>query len=86
MTVAAQGFILGPNLWNVSCDSVLWREISEVVFLVGYEDDVAAVILVCDVETVQINLNEMLSHIKRWMEHLLKLTAAKSVIVVLTKM
>ncbi|TDG38669.1 hypothetical protein AWZ03_014909 [Drosophila navojoa] len=41
---AAQGSILGPDLWNISYDDILRLEMPEDTFLIGYADDIAAVI------------------------------------------
>lgn len=41
---AAQGSILGPDLWNVSYDNILGIDMPQNTFLVGYADDIAAVI------------------------------------------
>ena len=40
----AQGSILGPDLWNATYDEILRIEMPEDTFLVGYADDIAAVI------------------------------------------
>ena len=39
---AAQGSVLGPDLWNLAYDSLLKLEVPEETILVGYADDVAA--------------------------------------------
>ena len=49
---AAQGSILGPDLWNASYDSILWMDMPKNTFLVGYADDIA-VIIARDVELAQ---------------------------------
>ena len=46
----AQGFILKPDLWNVSYDSLLRTELPKESMLVGYADDVAALMTARNVE------------------------------------
>ena len=38
---AAQGSMLGPDIWNVSYDEIVRMEMHEGAFLVGYADDIA---------------------------------------------
>ena len=40
----AQESILDAELWNVNYDGILGEDMSEGTFLVGYTDDIAAVI------------------------------------------
>lgn len=83
---AAQGSILGPDLWNISYDSLLRTEMPEETRLVGYADDVAALIAARDVELAQIKLNEVMRIVNDWMRaHGLSLAVSKTEIVVLTK-
>lgn len=56
----AQGSILGPDLWNASYDVLLRLKILDDAYLVGYANDVAAVI-------TSLRLNEVMCHIKTWM-------------------
>lgn len=85
-TEAAQGSILGPDLWNVAYDDLIRTEITEETLLVGYVDDVAAVIVARDVEMVLLKLNEAMRTINGWMtDHGLSLVLRKTEIVILTK-
>ena len=47
---AAQGFILGPDIWNAYYDGILRMEMPDGCFLIGYADDVAALMTARDVE------------------------------------
>ena len=40
---AAQSSILGPDIWNIFYDGILFTEMSKGTFLIGYVDDIAAV-------------------------------------------
>ena len=51
---AAQGFILGSDIWNASYDGILWMELPDGCFLIGYVDDVAALITAWDVEAARL--------------------------------
>lgn len=83
---AAQGSILGPDLWNVSYDSLLRLKMPKDTFLVGYADDVAAVIVARSTELAQFSLNQVMRQVNGWMEqHGLSLATAKTEIVLLTK-
>ena len=42
---AAQGSILGPDLWNITYDDILRLEMPESTYLEGYANDIAAVII-----------------------------------------
>ena len=46
---AAQGSILGPELWNISNDEILKIDMPPDTYLVGYADDIAAVIAARDI-------------------------------------
>ena len=82
---AAQGSILGPDLWNISYDGILRLALPEDSFLVGYADDVAAVIVARDVQRAQWKLNQTMRLISRWMEdHGLSLATEKTEIVMMT--
>lgn len=83
---AAQGSILGPDLWNASYDDLLRLEMPYDVFLVGYADDVAAVITARTLELAQSRLNQVMIRIGFWMRsHGLELAIAKTEIVMLTR-
>lgn len=59
----AQGSTLGPDLWNVSYDGLLRLGMPEDTFLVGYADDIAAVVVARDVSTAQIRLNQIMRRV-----------------------
>lgn len=83
---AAQGSILGPDLWNVAYDSLLRAEMPEETSLVGYADDIAALIAARNVELAQLKLNQVMRVVNTWMsEHGLSLALSKTEIVILTK-
>ena len=83
---AAQGSILGPDLWNVAYDSLLRSEMPEETVLVGYADDVAALIAARNVELAQYKLNRVMRTINAWMaDHGLQLALSKTELVILTK-
>lgn len=82
----AQGSILGPDLWNITYDSLLRLDMPEESMLVGYADDVAALIAARDVYQAQIKLNRVMRTISNWMESSgLELALNKTEVVVLTK-
>lgn len=83
---AAQGSILGPDLWNAAYDSLLRADMPDETLLVGYADDVAALIAARDVELAQLKLNQVMRTVNNWMEeHGLSLALNKTEIVILTK-
>ena len=56
---AAQGSILGPDLWNLSYDDILGTEMPENTYLVGYADDMVSVISARDIEDTRRKLNQV---------------------------
>ena len=81
---AARGSILGPETWNASYDGIL--EMPDGCFLIGYEDDVAALISARDVEAAQLRLGQVMCRVCRWMlDNGLELAMAKTEIVLLTE-
>lgn len=83
---AAQGSILGPDLWNVSYDGLLRLDMPDETRLVGYADDVAVLIASRTVDDAQIKLNRVMLRVNGWMrDHGLSLALSKTEIVVLTK-
>lgn len=83
---AAQGSILGPDLWNISYDGILRMEMPDDTFLVGYADDIAAVITARDTEDAKRRLNQVMRRVHKWMEdHGLSLAMEKTEIVLLTR-
>lgn len=83
---AAQGSILGPDLWNVAYDDLLQMAMPDGTFLVGYADDVAAVITARSIELAQLRLNQVMRRVSGWMDdHRLQLALEKTEIVILTR-
>lgn len=69
---AAQGSILGPDLWNVNYNALLKIDMPEDAHLVGYADDIAAEIAARDTEALQRKLNQVMRRTKEWKESLWK--------------
>lgn len=83
---AAQGSILGPDLWNVSYDEIFDIELPHDTFLVGYADDIAAVIMARDVEDAKRKLRQVIIRTRTWLDaHGLQLAAHKTELLILTK-
>lgn len=83
---AAQGSILGPDLWNASYDGILRMEMPEGAFLIGYADDIAVVIVARDTDGARRRLNQVMRRVFSWLEeHGLSLAAEKTEIVLLTR-
>ena len=83
---AAQGSILGPDIWNASYDGILRMEMPDGCFLIGYADNVAALITARDVEAAQLRHGQVMCRVRRWMlDHGLELVMAKTEIVLLMK-
>lgn len=82
---AAQGSILGPDLWNIFYNSVLEIEMPGETSLVGYADDVAALVRARNTDDAQRKLNQVMRRILTWMEeHDLSLATEKTEIVIIT--
>ena len=82
----AQGSILGPDLWNITYDSILRLDMPEDTKLIGYADDIALVIVGRNAEMAQTALNIAMRRIRGWMnDHSLSLADQKTEIVVLTR-
>lgn len=83
---AAQGSILGPDLWNISYDEILKIDMPENTFLVGYADDIAAVIQARNTEDAQRRLRQVMIRTKTWLESRgLQLAMHKTELVLLTR-
>lgn len=83
---AAQGSILGPDLWNASYDGILKIQMPEGTFLVGYADDIAAVITARNTDEAQRKLRQVMIRAKSWLDsHGLQLATHKTELLLLTK-
>lgn len=83
---AAQGSILGPDLWNASYDEILKIEMPEDTFLVGYADDIAAVIKARSTDGAQRKLRQVMIRTKNWLDsHGLQLAMHKTELLLLTR-
>lgn len=83
---AAQGSILGPDLWNVSYDEILKIEMPADTFLVGYADDIAAVIKARDTNEAQMKLRQVMIRTRTWLkDHGLELATQKTELLLLTR-
>lgn len=83
---AAQGSILGPDLWNVSYDDILRIEMPQETFLVGYADDIAAVISARDTEEAERKLRQIMIRTQTWLDaHGLSLATQKTELLLLTR-
>ena len=83
---AAQGSILGPDLWNASYDQILEIEMPDQTHMVAFADDIAAVIIARDTAEAQRKLHQVMLRTRSWLEdHNLTLAAEKTEIILLTK-
>lgn len=83
---AAQGSILGPDLWNVSYDEILCIDMPDDTYLVGYADDIAAIITARDTTEAQRKLNQVMLRTQAWLDsHGLKLATEKTELLLLTR-
>lgn len=83
---AAQGSILGPDLWNISYDEILRIEMPQDTFLVGYADDIAAVIKGRSTEEVKRKLRQVMIRTKSWLgDHGLQLATHKTELLLITR-
>lgn len=83
---AAQGSILGPDLWNASYDGIFSIDMPDETHLVGFADDIAALIVARDVPEAQRRLNQVMIRTMSWMESRgLKLATEKTELILLTR-
>lgn len=81
----AQGSILGPELWNISYNDILLTEMPHDTYLVGYADDIVAVIVARDTEEAQSKLTQVMLRTKTWLDsHNLKLATEKTELLIVT--
>lgn len=84
-TGAAQGSILGPELWNSSYEDILDMEIPDDSTIIDFTDDVVVEINTLDLEEAQLILTLVMRRINFWMEkHSLSLSLHKTEIIILT--
>lgn len=82
----AQGSILGPELWNILYDGILRMEMPDDVFMVGYADDIAAVISTRNTEEAQRKVNQVMRRCNSWLhKHGLTLATEKTELLLLTR-
>jgi len=82
---AAQGSVLGPDLWNIVYDSLLRLDMPDDTYLVAYADDVAAVITARNTELAQIRLSQIMRRVTTWIDrHGLQLALEKTEVALLT--
>ena len=86
-TSAAQGSVLGPDIWNIDYDGILGlKGQPEGASLEEYSDDIVLVITVKNLEEAQRKLDADMRHIlSGFREHSLQLATQKSEIVLLTR-
>ena len=70
ISIATQRSILGHDLWNVNYDGILRENKSEGTFLVGYADNIAAVITARNMEEAQRKLSRVMLRTKTWLNSL----------------
>lgn len=83
---AAQGSILGPDLWNAVYDDIFRIDMPDDTFLVGFADDVAAVITARNTIEAQRKVNQVMIRVQLWMTSQgLKLATEKTEILLITR-
>ena len=64
---AAQGSVLGPDLWNISYYGILRLELADGCCMIGYADDIVLVIIARNVKQAQNSMSVcMLKTSIRW--------------------
>ncbi|KAL7723971.1 hypothetical protein ACLKA6_017962 [Drosophila palustris] len=83
---AAQGSILGRDLWNIAYDEVLRIDMPDDTFLVGYADDIAAVITARNTDYAQRKLTQVMIRVNNWLDSRgLKLATEKTELLLITR-
>ena len=84
---AAQGSVLGPDIWNIDYDEILGLSgLPEGTSLLGYADDIVLVITVKYLEEAQRKLDVAMRRILNWLrEYSLQLATHKSKVLLLTR-
>ena len=83
---AAQGSVLGPDIWNIDYNEILGlSRLPEGASLIGYADDIVLVITIKNLEEAQRKLDVTMRRILNWRRELsLQLDTHKSEVVLLT--
>lgn len=83
---AAQGSVLGADIWNLNYDGVLRISMpQEGITLVGYADDLILIITGRTVDQLQYKLNQAMRRVIEWLQdHALSLAVHKTEMVLLT--
>lgn len=63
-----QGSVLGPLLWNIFYDELMELEMAENTDIVGFADDIAVVATASKTEQLEIEVNDSLDRIHRWLK------------------
>lgn len=83
---AALGSVLGQDLWNITYDGVPRIKTPEDLFLIGYANDIAAIIQARILEFAQMRLTQLMRRLEVWMqEHGFNLAMQKTEILILTR-
>lgn len=82
----AQGSVLGPDLWNIVYDGILTLETPDNTKLVGFADDLAAIVIARTEEQARMRVRRVTQLVGDWLDqHGLHLAARKTEMVVLTR-
>lgn len=82
----AQGSALGPTLWNIVYDAMLTMEMPKETKLVGFADDIAAVVTARYKDQARWQIAQVSRRVNDWLnEHKMRLAANKTEMVVLTR-
>lgn len=82
----AQGSVLGPDLWNVVYDEALTMDLPNKTRLIGFADDLAAMITARTEEQAQQLVASIAMRVENWLNnHHLQLASKKTELVVLTR-
>ena len=85
-TGVPQGSILGPLLWNIFYDDVLRMEVPTGCMLLGYADDLAAVIVAKTEQDLRERMQITSDRVAGWMQRMhLTLAPSKTEAVLLCK-
>lgn len=80
-----QGSVLGPLLWNIMYDGILRLELPPRTKVVGFADDIAALIVAKTLEDITSKANEAIRIIRAWLDSSgLRLADHKTEVVLIT--